>query len=67
MYLTKNVCLSTIFRCPLEVGLHTGVSIDILEMDEGKEATEFWRVMNIHIGERTQYHCLLDSEYCPFV
>lgn len=50
----------------MEVGLSKGADIDIIEMDEGKEKTEFWRAMNVHIGDRTQYHCLLDSKLSSY-
>lgn len=53
-------------RCPLEVGLHKDVSIDVVEMEEGKELPDFWRLMNVCVGERTKYHCLLDSKLSPF-
>ncbi|XP_053386334.1 uncharacterized protein LOC123538762 isoform X4 [Mercenaria mercenaria] len=48
-------------RCPLEVGLHQGVSIDICEVEEGEEKTDFWRMMNVHIRDRSKYHCLLNN------
>ena len=52
-------------RCPLEVGLSNGASIaDIAEVQEGKETVQFWRLMDVDVDDRSEYHSLLNSEFC---
>ncbi|KAH3747622.1 hypothetical protein DPMN_182050 [Dreissena polymorpha] len=48
-------------RCPLEVGLHKGVKISVSEVEEGQERADFWRMMNVHVGDRSKYHCLVNN------
>ncbi|XP_052813191.1 uncharacterized protein LOC128240559 isoform X3 [Mya arenaria] len=48
-------------RCPMEVGLHEGVKISISEVDEGRERLNFWRMLNVHMDDRSKYHCLMDN------
>ncbi|KAL3854898.1 hypothetical protein ACJMK2_014134 [Sinanodonta woodiana] len=46
-------------KCPLEVGLHQKAAIVVIEMEEGEEKLEFWRLMDVLKNDRSAYFSLL--------
>lgn len=46
-------------RCPPELGVRTGGFVNVQEVEEGKEPTEFWNAIGPQ--DRKSYDCMLQG------
>ncbi|KAL5006122.1 hypothetical protein ScPMuIL_017280 [Solemya velum] len=46
-------------NCPLEVGVHYDAQVIVTEMEEGAEMSQFWHILDVSRGNRSDYFSLL--------